>query len=160
MIKSTGASYVIVGHSERRVKLNETDKMINEKAKRAVESGLIPIICVGERIDEITRKKSVLSKQLTSALKNVDASRIIIAYEPVWAIGTGRTCGVKDIENTHDYIKQKVMSIAGVVPTVVYGGSVKPNNANEIMRIDNVDGVLVGGASLDPRSFYAIITAI
>jgi len=160
MIKSTGAKYVIVGHSERRIKLNETDKTVNQKAIRAVNAGLIPIICIGERLEEISKKKTVLSRQLTAGLKKLDVSRIIVAYEPIWAIGTGRTCEVKDIKETHTYIKDKVMKIAGIVPEVVYGGSVKPTNAHDILSLDEVDGVLVGGASLDPRSFYAIITSV
>ena len=159
MIKSTGARYVIIGHSERRIKLGETDEIVNEKVKRAIESGLVPIICVGEKLDEISKKKSVLSKQLSISLKNIDISKIIIAYEPVWAIGTGKTCSLGDIESTHSYIKEKVIKIAGIAPLVVYGGSVKSSNASEILKLDAVDGVLVGGASLDPRSMYSIITS-
>ena len=159
MIKSTGAKYVILGHSERRTKKNESNQEINKKVKLAVEAGLIPIVCIGEKLDEIKRKKSVLQKQLFESLDGVDPQKVIVAYEPVWAIGTGKTCELKDIELAHSYIKQKVQSKFGVDVTIVYGGSVKPSNASIILKNELVDGVLVGGASLDPHGFFEIIKA-
>jgi len=159
MIKSTGSKYVILGHSERRNKLGETDETVNQKVKLAVEAGLIPIVCIGEKLEEVKTKKSVLSAQLTKSLNGVDPSKVIIAYEPIWAIGTGKTCGLEDIVFVHEYVKSKIQKQSGVVPIMVYGGSVKPNNAGAILGLDCVDGVLVGGASLDPHEFFKIVSA-
>ena len=156
MLKSVGIDYCLIGHSERRIKLGETDLDVNAKAKLLVNQKIIPIICIGETLEEITKKKTVLSRQLTMALDGVDGE-FIIAYEPVWAIGTGKTCKLEDIEETHLYIKDKINKLFGKEVKVLYGGSVKPNNAKEILSSKLVDGVLVGGACLDPGEFYDII---
>ncbi|MBQ9790039.1 MAG: triose-phosphate isomerase [Clostridia bacterium] len=157
MIKSTGAKYVILGHSERRNKLGETSGEVNKKVKLAVEAGLVPIVCVGEKLEETKKRKSVILNQLKESLKGVDISKIIIAYEPIWAIGTGKTCDVKDIQFVHQYIKSKLSTKNNFEPVIVYGGSVKPSNAGEILSLECVDGVLVGGSSLDPYEFYKIV---
>ena len=156
MLKSANVSYCIVGHSERRTKLHETDEDINKKVQLLLEQNITPIICIGEKLEEISKKKSVLSKQLTGALKNVDKD-FIVAYEPVWAIGTGKSCGEKDIEETHKYIKEKIKKLTGKDIMVLYGGSVKSSNAESILNTKYVDGVLVGGACLKTDEFYKII---
>ena len=156
MIKSTGASYTIIGHSERRQKLGETDEQVNLKATLAIKSGLVPIICVGETLDEMNKKKSVLSNQIAKAIKGLKGE-YIIAYEPIWAIGTGKTCDLKNIEYTNSYIKEKVEKLTGHSVKVLYGGSVKPINAKSILESKLVDGVLVGGACLDPEEFHKIV---
>ena len=157
MVKSAGASYVILGHSERRNKLGESNFDVNRKVRLAIEAGLVPIVCVGEKLEEIKTKKSVLSKQMKECLAGVDISKVIVAYEPIWAIGTGKTCGLDDILFVHEYIKSKLKSPNGDTPRIVYGGSVKSSNAGDILSLECVDGVLVGGASLDPNEFYKII---
>ncbi len=159
MIKSAGAKYVILGHSERRNILGETDDVINKKAKLAIEAGLVPIVCIGEKLEEISKKKTVLSNQIKKSLEGVDLDQVIIAYEPIWAIGTGKTCEASDISFVHQYIKSKFKTKNGNDPVVVYGGSVKASNASEILKTPGVDGVLVGGASLDPNEFLKIVKA-
>lgn len=159
MIKSTGAKYVILGHSERRNILGETDEVINKKVKLAIEAGLVPVVCIGEKLEEISRKKTILSNQIKKSLDGVDLAQVVIAYEPIWAIGTGMTCESSDIAFVHEYIKSKFKTNAGDDPIVVYGGSVKSANASEILNTCGVDGVLVGGASLDPNEFLKIVRA-
>lgn len=159
MIKSAGANVCIVGHSERRIKLGETNADINTKLKLLVHEGVTPILCIGETLSETSRRKSVLSKQLEEGLKNIDVSQVIIAYEPVWAIGTGKTCSLEIIKEVHAYIKSKIERLYGKLPKVLYGGSVNEYNAGDILRLDCVDGVLVGGASLNPDTFYKVLTA-
>ena len=132
--------FVIVGHSERRTHLFESDTTINTKIKRALEHDITPILC----IDSIG--------QLKPCLDGVDASRVVIAYEPIGAIGTGQAATADDIETAHASIRRKVPN-----SKILYGGSVTDKNAREIMAIENVDGVLVGGASLDPKKFESII---
>lgn len=155
MLKDAGASYVIVGHSERRADHGETDIIVKAKAEAALRADLTPIICVGET--EAQRKageeEEVVGAQLRGSLP--DGDHIVVAYEPVWAIGTGLTPTPADIAAMHAFIRKEV----GSRVRILYGGSVKPSNAKEILAIPNVNGALVGGASLRAEDFFAIITA-
>jgi len=156
MLSDVGAAYIIVGHSERRADHHETDATVKTKAEAALRAGLTPIICVGET--EAERKAgnalAVVGQQLEGSLPDSDAE-IVIAYEPVWAIGTGLTPTLVDIAEMHSFIRSKTRDDI----RLLYGGSVKPNNAAEILSVDHVNGALVGGASLKADDFYAIIAA-
>ncbi len=157
MVKNAGASWVLVGHSERRAIFGEDNKMLNKKLKAALESGLKVIFCIGETLDEKSKYKSVLKKQIIEGLDGIaDFSNIVIAYEPVWAIGTGKVATLADISKVHGYIKKLVSETFGVTPMVLYGGSVKPSNSAEILALAEVDGVLIGGASLKAEDYIAI----
>ena len=168
MLKSVGCEYVILGHSERRTIFKETNEMINKKIKKALEHKLKVIFCVGETLEE--REKSttmqVIRSQVENGLKDISEesmTEIIIAYEPVWAIGTGRNATPQQAQEVHkfirDFISNKFSSqIAGDL-TIQYGGSVKPDNASELLSQPDVDGALVGGACLKADSFIAIIKA-
>lgn len=168
MLKSVGCEYVIVGHSERRQYFGETDEFINRKVKKAQSSGLVPIVCVGETLEQreqnITDK--IVSTQVRGVLKDVSAEQVqslIIAYEPVWAIGTGRTATPQQAEEVHLLIRKLLGDLYGteIAERVViqYGGSVKADNAADLLWQPNVDGALVGGACLKADSFSAIIKA-
>ena len=167
MIKAAGADYVIIGHSERRQYFHETDESISKKIKAAFEAQLIPILCIGETEAEKKGKKtfSVLDKQIRNGLKEIrssdEAKDLVIAYEPVWAIGTGNVATPDDVENTHQYIRSLITGIFGKdlanVTRILYGGSVKPENASILMSKKNIDGALVGGASLEADVFIKII---
>ncbi|MCI5049145.1 MAG: triose-phosphate isomerase [Rickettsiales bacterium] len=156
MIKRAGCSYVLVGHSERRQEWSESNELVWKKAVAAVEQGITPVVCVGESNAEHEAGKTldVISKQLEGA-NALNSDDYLVAYEPIWAIGTGKTPNADDIARTHAAIKKQ---LEPSVP-VLYGGSVKPANASEIFEIVSVDGVLVGGASLDGESFGQIIVA-
>jgi triosephosphate isomerase len=156
MLADAGAAYVIVGHSERRADHGETDALVRAKAAAAQRAGLVPIICVGERADErrAGRAESVVLAQLANSLPSGDGE-IVVAYEPVWAIGSGLTPSADDIATMHALIRSRV----GGETRILYGGSVKPANAPEILATRNVDGALVGGASLKADEFAAIIQA-
>ena len=154
MLKNVGAKYVILGHSENR-ELGETDKLINSKIKAATKSGLKVIFCIGETLGQKRKKitRKILSKQITLGLQKVNKRKnIVIAYEPVWSIGTGIIPKPDDLFNTINFIKKKVKNIK-----VLYGGSVNPKNINELKLIENIDGFLVGGASQDSKKFIDII---
>ena len=154
MLKNVGAKYVILGHSENRVS-GETDKLINAKIKSATKSGLKVIFCIGETLGQKRKKKTkkILLKQITLGLQKVQKRKnIIIAYEPVWSIGTGVLPKPDDLFSTINFIKKKVRNIK-----VLYGGSVNPKNINELKLIKNIDGFLIGGASQDPKKFIDII---
>jgi triosephosphate isomerase len=166
MLRGLGCPYVIVGHSERREYFGETDEIVNKKIKIALEEGLSPILCVGEILTE--RKKGiqndVVHKQLTSGLNAVsknDFKKIVIAYEPVWAIGTGETASPEQAQEMHAFIR----SVLGNITTpeiadsvrILYGGSMKPDNADELLSQPDVDGGLIGGASLKADSFNSIV---
>ncbi len=166
MILSAGAKLVIIGHSERRHIFGETDEMVNRKVKAALAAGLSPIVCVGETLDE--REKSttneVVSRQLDGALQDVgkdDLPKITIAYEPVWAIGTGKTATPETAQEVHAFIRKLLAASHGEglaqAIRVQYGGSVKPANAAGLMEMADIDGALVGGASLDADSFSKIV---
>lgn len=158
MIKDAGATYVIIGHSERREQFNEKNDLLNKKLNSALDSGLKVIFCVGEKLEEKTKYKSVLKKQIIEGFAHVkDFANIIVAYEPVWAIGTGMVATDADIDRAHKFIKSVVKEYFGAVVPVLYGGSVKPSNSKEILALPEVDGVLVGGASLKASDFASII---
>ena len=154
MIKELGCTYVILGHSERRRMFGEDDAFINKKVISALKHGITPILCVGENLEEREdgRTFDVVRRQLSEGLNGADPKRIIVAYEPVWAIGTGKNATPSQADEVHRFIKDML----GDVP-VIYGGSVKPENACSLMRERHVDGVLVGGASLKPESFLSIV---
>ena len=168
MLKSVGCEYVILGHSERRTLFGENDQLINKKIKKALTSGLKPIFCVGETLQEREGNvtKNVIKRQITEGLKEISANdmdRIIIAYEPVWAIGTGKTATPEQAEEVHAFIRGLISSLysQSVAESLViqYGGSVKPDNAKELLSQKNIDGSLVGGACLKADSFISIIKA-
>ncbi|GJL93207.1 triose-phosphate isomerase [Hyphococcus sp.] len=156
MLADGGASHVIVGHSERRADHGETDALVKAKAAAALNAGLTPIICVGETREEREAGKAtdVVGTQLAGSLPDA-GSAFVVAYEPVWAIGTGLTPTNDDIAEMHDFIRARTPEGT----RLLYGGSVKPGNAQEILRISNVNGALVGGASLKADDFYEIIIA-
>lgn len=166
MLKDAGCSFVIIGHSERRRVFSETNEIINKKTKAALESELTPIVCVGEKLQE--REKGVtfdiVREHLNGALTGLtedEIIKIIIAYEPVWAIGTGRNATPQQAEEVHSFIRKYLKENCGddVFQNVriLYGGSVKPDNIGELIKEENIDGALVGGASLELTSFMEII---
>lgn len=168
MIKATGAGYVILGHSERRTIFGENNAMINKKIHKALNSGLLPIFCIGETLEE--REKgvtfSVVESQIKEGLVGVDENsltKIIVAYEPVWAIGTGKTASPAQAQEVHAYIRGVIKSMysqkAAENIVIQYGGSVKPDNAKELLSQPDIDGALVGGACLKADSFVGIIAA-
>lgn len=165
MLKDAGASYVIVGHSERRTDHGETDAIVHAKAEAAWRAGLIAIVCIGEtRAErESGATMSVLSRQVAGSVSSVAThANTIIAYEPVWAIGTGLTPTVADVAEAHAHIRAELAARIGEEAKrtrILYGGSVKPSNAKELLSIDNVNGALVGGASLKARDFLGIAEA-
>ena len=147
--------YAIVGHSEPRKYFSESDEQINKRAVFAQSSGLTPIVCVGETLEQRERGEAdrVITRQVEQGLENTDPSNLIVAYEPIWAIGTGKTCEALDANKICALIR-KLIGFKDVI--IQYGGSVKPNNIDEIMSMSDIDGVLVGGSSLDPISFSRI----
>lgn len=166
MLKSLGVEYVIIGHSERRQYFNETDEIVNKKVKAALNSGLKPIICIGESLEERESGKTVdiITNQIEEALKDIteeEIENIIVAYEPIWAIGTGKTATAEDANNSIKAIRDKISQIYGqnVADGVIiqYGGSVKSTNAKELFEMSDIDGALVGGASLKPGEFSKIV---
>ncbi len=165
ILKDAGCSYVIVGHSERRADHGETDKLVKAKAEAALAAGLKVIVCVGETLAERDAGKtlSVIGRQLKGSLPSgASAANTVIAYEPVWAIGTGRTPTIKDIAKAHNHLRKRLVALmgdGGQGVRLLYGGSVKPGNAAEIIAVDNVNGALVGGASLKAEDFVPIIQA-
>ncbi len=165
MLKDAGASAVIVGHSERRTNHKETDAVVAAKASAAHKAGMTAIICIGETLDERKGGKtlSVLSEQIKGSVpEGSTAANTVIAYEPVWAIGTGLTPTTAEVAEAHAHIRadlSKVMGEEGAATRILYGGSVKPSNAAELMGVDNVNGALVGGASLKASDFIGILKA-
>ena len=168
MLAEAGASHVIVGHSERRRLFGETDETVNRKARAALAGGLAPIVCVGETLDqrEAEATEAVLDRQIAGSLAGLDAAQVatvIVAYEPVWAIGTGRTATPDQAQAAHAHIRSRLAGLADDDAAgrcrLLYGGSVKPGNAAELAAQPDVDGALVGGASLDPGSFAEIVSA-
>jgi triosephosphate isomerase (TIM) len=166
MLKSVGCEYVILGHSERRTIFNENDEMINMKIKKAIEKGLKPIFCIGETLDEREKgiTKDVVKRQVEKGLQGVSSNEmknIMIAYEPVWAIGTGKTATPEQAQEVHEFIRSLVNQIfsKSISESLViqYGGSVKPENATELLSQKDIDGALVGGACLKAESFLGII---
>lgn len=167
MLASVGCDYVILGHSERRQLFGETDEGVNRKVKAAIRHGLVPIVCVGETLDqrEAGDEEAVVGRQLTAALDGVridEASDLVVAYEPVWAIGTGRTASPEQAQAMHRFIRERLgtaLGATGEEVEILYGGSVKPDNAAELFAQPDIDGGLIGGASLDAASFARIVEA-
>ena len=161
MLKELNIDYVVIGHSERREYFNETDETCNKKVLKALEVGIDPILCCGETLEE--RTKDVVKTQVISGLANVKAEeleKVVIAYEPIWAIGTGKTATAEQANDVIAYIREVIASIYGEVANKVriqYGGSVKPGNVVEIMGQSDIDGALVGGASLEPADYIALV---
>ena len=167
MIHGTGARLVIIGHSERRTLFGETDASVNKKLHAAIAGGLMPILCIGETLDQRDRNETmtVLDRQIKDGLDRITGeqlSRMVLAYEPVWAIGTGRNATPAQAGEAHFHIRQRLKQWFGLDASdqcrVLYGGSVKPDNIARLIAEPDVDGALVGGASLDPKSFFAIIS--
>ena len=167
MVGDFGVSWVLVGHSERRNYQNETDALIRQKVKSSIKAGMNVILCVGETMQERSSgaAQKVVANQLETALKQglrKEASKIVIAYEPVWAIGTGNSATEIEAQEMHSFIRQIVIGVLGESATdlrILYGGSVKPDNAGLLLAQNDVDGLLVGGASLQADSFSEIIKA-
>lgn len=165
MLADTGAQFVIVGHSERRADHGETDQLVRRKAEAALAAGLVPIICVGETETQrdAGEAETVVAGQIAGSVPDLAAEQdVVIAYEPVWAIGTGRTPTSADIAQMHAMLRENLVSRfgeRGAAMRLLYGGSMKPGNAREILAIENVNGGLVGGASLLANDFHAIISA-
>jgi triosephosphate isomerase (TIM) len=164
MLKDVGATYVIVGHSERRAMHGETNAIVRAKAEAALEQGIIPIICVGETLEEREAGKAVavVQRQVAGSIPDgIAGESLIVAYEPVWAIGTGRAATLDDIAAMHHVIREGLAAKSAHPDRglILYGGSVKPSNAAEILALDLVDGALIGGASLDAGDFIAIADA-
>jgi triosephosphate isomerase len=167
MVHEAGAEYVIIGHSERRTLFGETDATVNRKIVAAFATGLVPIACIGETLDQRERNETfdVLDRQITQGLDGLTADRIgqlVIAYEPVWAIGTGRNATPAQAAEAHGHIRKRLVQWFGAGAAelchVIYGGSVKPENIRDLVSQPDVDGALVGGASLDVRAFVEIVT--
>jgi len=169
MLKSVGVTYVIIGHSEQRQYFGETDETVNKKIKAALASGLLPIICVGETLDERKSGKmdSVIDRQVKGAFKEIpasDALKCTIAYEPVWAIGTGETATPQQANEAHIFIRNILSKLyndetAGAI-RIQYGGSMKPDNAKTLLEQSDVDGGLIGGASLKVNDFAGIVRPV
>lgn len=169
MIKSVGCEYVILGHSERRTIFGETDEMINKKVHQALDNGITPILCCGESLEERENGTTfnVIERQIKAGLKDLETpniAKMIIAYEPIWAIGTGKTASPEQAQEVHAFIRKLLSEfsneeIANNI-TIQYGGSVKPGNAKELLSKPDIDGALVGGACLKADSFRDIILSV
>jgi triosephosphate isomerase len=166
MLKEAGAEYVVIGHSERRRLFGETDQTVNRKINAALAAGLVPIVCIGETLDEreAGQTLAVLDRQIKDGFDGFSATQLgalVIAYEPVWAIGTGRNATPEQAQEAHAHIRGRLRSWFGAPAAdhcrILYGGSVKPDNIATLRAQPDVDGALVGGASLDPRSFADIV---
>ena len=168
MLKSCGCEYVILGHSERRQLFGETNAMINKKVLLALDEGLKPILCIGENLQEHDDKltEPVIEEQLTTCLAHINEegmSNITVAYEPIWAIGTGKNATPHQAESVHNFLRKKLKKIyndeIAKNTTIIYGGSISPENAKEMFAPQTIDGGLVGGASLDVEKFVSIINS-
>jgi triosephosphate isomerase (TIM) len=166
MLKEIGCTYVIIGHSERRQYFGETDETVNLRIQAAMKNGLIPIFCLGETLDEREGGKTfdVVKRQLVGgigAIRPPEAAALVIAYEPVWAIGTGRTATPEQAQEVHAFLRQELAALMGKdfadAVRILYGGSVKPDNTRSLMSCEDIDGGLVGGASLKVQDFLGII---
>jgi triosephosphate isomerase len=169
MLKSVGCEYVILGHSERRTIFGESDEFINEKVKQAFKNNITPILCCGESLDERENDTtfSIIENQIRAGLKdlsNEQISKTIIAYEPIWAIGTGKTASPEQAQEVHAFIRKLLAELTNdevsANVTIQYGGSVKPDNAEELLSKPDIDGALVGGACLKADSFRDIILSV
>ena len=168
MLKSIGVEYVILGHSERREYFKESDEFINEKVKAVLAAGMLPILCIGEKLEEREAGKTaeVTETQIRGGLKDItaeEAKKVIVAYEPVWAIGTGKTATPEMAQETHRQVRDVLVSMFGNETAeemiIQYGGSMKPENAVELLAQKDIDGGLIGGASLKASSFAEIVIA-
>jgi len=162
MLKAVGCTYVIIGHSERRQYFGETDETVNKKLMAALNHSLFPIVCFGETLEQREKGETlkVLENQIRKGLKNLETSHweeVIIAYEPVWAIGTGKTASAQQAQEAHEFIRKLLPKEVAQQVRILYGGSVKPENSQELMAQGDIDGALVGGASLKIESFAAIV---
>ena len=166
MLAEAGATHVILGHSERRTDHGETDAQVRAKAEAALAAGLIAIVCIGETESERNAGKTlaVIGRQLDGSIpEGATAETLVIAYEPVWAIGTGRTPTLAEIAEVHAFLRARLQGLIGAESAgvrLLYGGSVKPSNADDIFAVPHVDGALVGGASLKASDFGAIVSAL
>ena len=167
MVREAGADYVLIGHSERRQYFGETDQTVNRKLQAALGAGLIPIVCIGETLDqqEAGETHAVLDRQIKDGFDGITGEQVaglVIAYEPVWAIGTGRTATSAQAQDAHAHVRQRLRQWFGAPAAdechVIYGGSVKPENTAELVAQPDVDGALVGGASLEIKSFFDIVS--
>lgn len=166
MLLELGCKYVIIGHSERRQYFGETDETVNKRLRQALNKGLLPIVCAGETLGERESGKAneVIEGQLTGALKDVatdEMERVVVAYEPVWAIGTGKTASPEQAQEIHQFIRANIKALyddaTAAALRIQYGGSVTPDNVSTLMAMPDIDGALVGGASLKPESFAALV---
>ncbi|EQK44937.1 MULTISPECIES: triose-phosphate isomerase [Paraclostridium] len=166
MLKELDIDYVVLGHSERRQYFNETNETVNKKVLKALEAGIDPILCIGETLEEreADKTKDVCKVQTEKALENVtaeDMKKVVIAYEPIWAIGTGKTATAEQANDVIAYVREVVKGLYGEEISeevrIQYGGSVKPSNVSEIMNQTDIDGALVGGASLQPADFTELV---
>ena len=166
MLKEIGVDYCVIGHSERRQYFKETDATVNKKLKKALSVGILPILCVGESLKtrEAKEQNAFVEKQIVADFKGIsaeDAKKITVAYEPIWAIGTGKTATPKQAQQMCAHIRKVLKKLYGMEVseeiTIQYGGSVKPTNASELMNQEDIDGALVGGASLKPADFLEIV---
>ncbi len=165
MLLALGVEYVIIGHSERREYFAETDETVNKKVKKALEKGLVPIVCVGEKLEErengITAELVKMQTKLAlQGLSAQDVKKVVVAYEPIWAIGTGKTATSEDANNTIKEIRAAIADVFGDVAQEVriqYGGSMNPKNASELMAMSDIDGGLIGGASLKAEDFSKVV---
>jgi triosephosphate isomerase len=166
MLRDAGCSYVLIGHSERRQYFGETNEIINKKIKAALSNGIVPLLCVGESLKEREENSTfeIIENQLKESLSGFsqeDASKLVVAYEPVWAIGTGKTAAPQQAQEVHAFIRrlysQMYNNIIADKVRIIYGGSVKPDNVSELMKQSDIDGGLVGGASLEVESFVKLI---
>lgn len=165
MLQEIGVDYVVLGHSERRQMFNETDETVNKKVKSAVKHGIKPIVCVGETLEqkEAGKEKEVVKEQIEGALEGLsgeDIKDLVVAYEPIWAIGTGKTASAEDAESMCGFIRSIINDLYGDLSEslrIQYGGSVKPANVKELMEKTEIDGALVGGASLKAEDFVKLI---
>ena len=166
MLKDAGATHVILGHSERRTDHGETDELVRAKAEAAVDAGLVAIVCIGETEAEHDAGKTlaVIGSQIDGSIPSgATAANLVVAYEPVWAIGTGRTPTLAEIAEVHSFLRGRLRGLIGDEAEgvrILYGGSVKPSNAGDIFAVPHVDGALVGGASLKAADFGAIVDAL
>jgi len=167
MLKDSGVDYVILGHSERRHIFNESDEWINNKMKAVLDGGLKPILCIGETLDQrnSNETKDILFQQLKNGLKGIESlNNIVVAYEPVWAIGTGETATIEQVGEAHKWVRSILAEfysqVAADKTAILYGGSVKPVNAGELFEIEDVNGFLIGGASLKIDPFKEIILTV
>lgn len=166
MLKELDIDYVVLGHSERRQYFNETNETVNKKVLKALEAGIDPILCIGETLEEreADKTKDICKVQTEKALENVtaeDMKKVVIAYEPIWAIGTGKTATAEQANDVIAYVREVVKGLYGEEISeevrIQYGGSVKPSNVSEIMNQTDIDGALVGGASLQPADFTELV---